>query len=461
LNNQVNQVSIQQFQHNDGTQVRLAAAMIVLEVLEQGRSLSTNLTRHTAKFANARDIALTHEIACGVLRLLPQLRLQAANFLNHGLKTKDSDVEYLILVGLYQLTALRIPHYAVISQTVAAARLLNKSWAAGLVNAVLRGFQRYMQTSPITDKKIPTLPHNFPIWLASRLQQAWSENALTIMRNSDQHPPMTLRVNLSRIAMSEYVELLIANGITARPVSQAPTALILDKPIDTSILPGFANGLVSVQDAAAQLAVELLQIESQQRILDACAAPGGKTNHILELHPNAVVTAVDIDESRLNLLRQNLQRLGQKAIVIAGDVTDSKFLNTRFHTEHGNNLLKQNFDRILCDVPCTATGVIRRHPDIKWLRRPTDIAPLVALQANILDAVWNKLKPSGILLYVTCSLFPEENEQQILNFLQRTSNACEMPIETKWGQALTVGRQIFPGDNNMDGFYFARLYKRV
>jgi 16S rRNA (cytosine967-C5)-methyltransferase len=432
-----------------GAAPRLAAALAVADVLGTGRSLEVALARRSAGLGDPRDRALAQEMAYGVLRTLPRLRDQSAGVMQRPLKARDLDVECLLWVGLYQLDALRVPAYAAVSQTVAAVRELGKPWASGLLNAVLRKAQhRYAEQAP-PQAGASVEQHCFPDWLAARLRHAWPEDAEAVMQESNRHPPMTLRVNLTRLSRHAYAERLAAIGLTAHPLEYAPAALILDQPVDVSALPGFAEGWVSVQDGAAQLATPLLAAQAGSQVLDACAAPGGKTAHILEYWPDVAVTAVDVSAERLLPLQEGLTRLGLTARVLAADLAAKDAAPEPW--------ADRAYDSILLDVPCSATGVIRRHPDIKWLRRPTDIAQLATTQGRLLDRIWPHLRPGGVLVYVTCSLLPEENHQQIQSFLQRTPDAREGVLEVNWGCACAVGRQVLPGDDGMDGFYFARL----
>jgi 16S rRNA (cytosine967-C5)-methyltransferase len=260
---------------------------------------------------------------------------------------------------------------------------------------------------------------------------------------------MTLRVNIRQVTRARYIEELAAGGLTAHPAPHAEVGLTLDRPVPAERLPGFAAGRVSVQDAGAQLAAVLLDPHPGERVLDACAAPGGKTAHILERSGNALeLTAVDIAPERLDRVQENLDRLGLTARLTTGDVANPE-----------GEWAENTYDRVLLDVPCSATGVIRRHPDIKQLRREQDVVPLCDTQSRMLDALWRLLKPGGILLYATCSLLPEENEDQVLAFLERQPDALEYPIDARWGWKRAVGRQTLPGEEGMDGFYYARLKK--
>ncbi len=427
---------------------RALAALAVRDVLGPGRALDQALEQRLGELSDGRDRGLAREIAYGVLRFLPRLRLLAVKLLQRPIKRRDLDLECLLLVGLYQLLYLRVPAHAAVSETVAAARLLDKPWAAGLLNGVLRGFGRRRQELLAALEQEPSARWCFPGWLLERLRSTWPDVWEELVEQSNRRPPMVLRVNGSRTSRTEYAERLAAAGLAARPLAHAAQGLVLDRPVEVEALPGFGDGLVSVQDGAAQLAAPLLQPVAGQRVLDACAAPGGKAAHILELAPGAKLTAVDISPERLEPLRANLARLQLGARVLAGDVAD-----------RSGAWAEGRYERILLDVPCSATGVIRRHPDIKWLRRPADIGRLTRLQARILDTLWSRLVPGGMLVYVTCSLLAEENYQQIQAFLQRTGDARELPIEAPWGRICRHGRQVLTGAAAMDGFYFARLTK--
>ena len=425
-----------------------AVAARLLGRLEQGESLSI-LLAGGMEALEPRDRSLVRAFCYGVARWWLQLEALLEPLLSRPLKTRDRDLKALLLLGLYQLQHMRIAPHAVLDQTVGATRSLNKPWAAGLVNAVLRRFQRE-QGRLMTDLAAnPEARYAHPLWLLQALQAAWPEQWQEIVAAANQQPPMSLRINRRRSSPKAYAGRLRDAGIAARPIPGAADGLVLDQPLDVERLPGFRDGLVSVQDGGAQLAAGLLEVGPGQRVLDACAAPGGKTAHILETAPDGVtVTAVDLSAERLQRVRENLQRLGLVAEVCQGDAAAP-----------GGAWAEQRYQRILLDVPCTATGVIRRHPDIKRLRRASDLAPLVALQSRILDAVWPLLEPGGLLLYATCSLLPEENHLQLQAFLQRRPEAREDPIEASWGHACGIGRQILPGEAGMDGFFYARIGK--
>jgi len=383
-----------------------------------------------------------------VLRYYPRLAYLAAQLLKKPLKRKDLDVQHLILIGLYQLIYLKVPAHAAVAETVAATRLLGKDWAAGLVNALLRGFQRGAELLLAQADADPVARYAHPRWWLTQLQSDWPAHWQNILEANNQRPPMTLRVNAQRGSRDDYAAQLLAAGIVARPALQAPQALTLEKPVDVAQLPGFSDGTVSVQDAAAQLAAPLLDLAPGQRVLDACAAPGGKTAHLLESEPRLHVQALDSDAQRLTRVQETMERLQLTADLRHGDAARPQ-----------DWWDGQPFERILLDAPCSGSGVIRRHPDIKLLRTAQDIVTLAQQQQRLLDALWPLLAQGGILLYATCSVLMAENQNNLAQFLAVHTDAREQPIAADWGHIQTPGRQLLPGENGMDGFYYARLMK--
>ncbi|WP_295392063.1 16S rRNA (cytosine(967)-C(5))-methyltransferase RsmB [uncultured Thiodictyon sp.] len=431
-----------------GADARAAAALAIHQVRDRGQSLTRVMSQSVLPRPPA-DRALTQELIYGTLRVLPRLEALVGILLHHPVKPSDRDLEALILVGLYQLTVLGTPPHAAVAATVEAVRLLGKPDKAGLVNALLRRFLREREALLAEADALPSVRWLFPEWLLAALRRDWPEDWEAIVGASNARPPMSLRVNATRTDRRAYAGLLAADGITARPIAGTESGLMLDRPVPAQTLPGFAEGLVSVQDGGAQLAAQLLDAQPGERVLDACAAPGGKTAHILErAGPGLELVAIDSAAARLVPLRENLARLGLNARVECADAAAPRGAWDR-----------PLFDRILLDVPCSATGVIRRHPDIKWLRRATDIAELCALQARILDAIWPLLVPGGRLLYVTCSLLAAENQDQIAAFLARQPQASERAIPIGDGRARPHGYQLLPTDAGSDGFYFALLEK--
>ncbi len=430
-----------------GASPRVSAARMVAGVLG-GRSLSELALRGLDGLA-PRDRALAQELAYGTVRWQPRLAAVLKQLLSKPLKAKEREVEALLLVGLYQLLFLDIPPHAAVGETVAAVRPLKKEWARGLINAVLRRAGREGQAllESISGDESATSAH--PAWLVQRLRTDWPQRWQAVVEANNARPPMTLRVNARHSTREAYLEALQTAGIGARASEFTPSGVRLENPVGVERLPGFEGGSASVQDEAAQLAAGLVAPEAGERILDACAAPGGKTGHLLESAPQARVLALDSDAGRLQRVRENLTRLGLCAEIAVGDAG-----------EPGGWWDGEPFDRILLDAPCSGTGVIRRHPDIKLLRRADDIAALVQEQKRLLEALWPLLRPGGMLVYSTCSVLRDENDRQLAAFLASRDDAVEEPIVASWGRSEAVGRQILPGENGMDGFYYARLRKR-
>jgi 16S rRNA (cytosine967-C5)-methyltransferase len=392
----------------------------------------------------------------GSLRFHFRLRSQLATLLDRPLKKRDSIVESLLVIGLYQLGDTRVPDHAAVSMTVEAVRMLRRPKYAGLVNAVLRNFvRRDIASQPVEGDEARL---NHPDWLITRLQQDWPDDWERILEANDERAPMWLRVNGQRGSAAQYLERLETAGHDAAPAGErvafAEHAIRLAAPLPVEALPGFTDGDVSVQDAAAQLAAPWLLAGDGGRVLDACAAPGGKTGHLLELlGPDADVVALDADADRAGRIRDNLERLGLHATFVIADAS-----------EPGEWWDGQAFDRILLDAPCSATGVIRRHPDIKVLRRDSDIDTLARLQRSILEALWSVLKPGGRLLYVTCSVLAAENEDVVRPFLDAHPDAREDRVLQDYNirdlmHERRAGFQVLPGTAGVDGFYFAAIDK--
>lgn len=424
--------------------LRSIAAKAISQVLDQGQSLSTVLPGLHNTISD-KDRALLQELCFGTLRVLPQLEWCIQQLMARPMTGKQRVFHYLIMVGLYQLIYTRIPPHAALAETVEGATALKRPQLKGLINGVLRQFQR-QQVELLERAANNDSSYLHPSWLLARIKLAYPDQWQQILDANNQKPPMWLRVNRLHHSRSEYLELLKQADIDAAPHDAYPDALRLITPCAVSALPGFELGWVTVQDASAQGCVDLLDPQNGEQILDLCAAPGGKTTHILEAAPKAHVLAVDIDEQRLSRVKENLQRLQLHAVVRVGDGrTPEAWCGD------------QQFDRILLDAPCSATGVIRRHPDIKWLRRDSDIAELAQLQSEIIEAIWPKLKKGGVMVYATCSILPEENQQQIAAFLQRHSEA-EL-VET--GTTAAPGKQNLPHPEDGDGFFYAKLIKRL
>jgi 16S rRNA (cytosine967-C5)-methyltransferase len=448
---------------------RGCAARVLAEVVG-GRSLTEALQ---APCVAQTDPSFVQALCYGVLRQYPRYPLILQRLLAKPLKPADADIQALLESALFQLEQMRVPAHAAINESVQATHALNKKWAAGLVNAVLRRYQREAESLQAALQASPEFAHALPGWLLQRLQRAWPARWAAIAAASAEQGPLCLRVNRQRVTPSPqpspewrggkralhdlhniaYLQLLQAEGpyaeLAARLHPYAPDAILLERAVAVERLPGFAEGLVSVQDAGAQLAAPLLDPQPGEAILDACAAPGGKACHLLELAGEGLaLTALDLAPKRLARVEENLKRLGLAAQCRTGDVTAPT-----------GAWAERQYSKILLDAPCSASGVIRRHPDIKRLRRDADIAQLAGVQQQALRALWPLLQPGGRLLYATCSILPEENEQQIARFLASQQNAREVPIQADWGLALAHGRQILPGEADMDGFYYALLEK--
>ena len=415
---------------------RTQAALILQAVIYKGESLSALLL--------VVDDPFTRDLCFGCLRWHEPLSALLNVLLSKPLKKKDKDVECLIRVGLYQIIYQNTPDHAAVGETVSALKGLKKPWAKKLVNAVLRNYLRRHEKLQSTIMREETVKYAFPAWLIERFKVAWPDRWEGILQESNRRAPMTLRVNVNHQTRAEYLSKLAQKGIEASELEAVNTAIQLNAPCSVFDLPGFKHGEVSVQDGAAQVASLLLDCKEGMQVLDACAAPGGKTGHILESAKDLKVTALDNSESRLVRVQQNLDRLKLIANIVHVDALDTEAYAK-----------KHSFDRILLDAPCSATGVIRRHPDIKLLRRPSDIKELSHIQQKMLDAMWGLLKPAGIMVYATCSILPEENEEQINAFLSRHDDVEVRAIEKAQG----FGRQIFPGEDSMDGFYFCKLKK--
>ena len=426
---------------------RGVAHALLTGVLRDGRSLGASGRQRLDSRLDSRERAFAQELVLGTLRYLP--RLEA--WLSHvaARPPDDTAIRALALLGLYQLGFTRVPSHAAVSTSVDLARTIGKPWAAGFVNAVLRRFAA--ERGAIERIELAAnarLAH--PDWLLAEFERAWPNAWESIALANLERPPMTLRVGTGRISRRRYLDALANNGIQARATRNSAQGVTLDSPRSVESLPGFGDGLVSVQDEAAQLAAMLLDAPGGSRVLDACAAPGGKTGHMLELGAGGVeVVALDHDSLRIKDLRHTLTRLGLAAHVQLGDAGNPR----AWWDGHP-------FDRILLDAPCSGTGVIRRHPDIKVLRRPEDIDAMANRQGVMLHALWPLLARGGRLLYATCSVLPRENESVVGSFLTDHADAAAIRIDAAWGRPAGHGRQILPGDDAMDGFFYAALAKR-
>ena len=432
-----------------GAGLRAEAAKTVDAVVTGGRSLDAALAETDARVA-PDDRPLVRMLVYGTLRFHFSLRRYLGMLLDRPLKARDSVIESLLAVGIFQLTDTRIPDHAAVSMTVEAVRQLRRPKFAGLVNAILRNFRRKQLEPPGEDERESRFDH--PAWFIDRLEADWPDHWQAILAANNERAPMWLRVNRRRRTTSDYLSHLPGDGHTL--LSACPDAIRLGAPLPVAALPGFEDGDVSVQDAAAQIAAPWVLMHGGQRILDACAAPGGKTGHLLELAAGGgSVTAVDVDEARVVSIGDNLRRLGLDATVVAGDASNPKAWWDG-----------EQFDRILVDAPCSASGVIRRHPDIKLLRRNDDVAALAGRQRAILDALWPLLRPGGRLLYVTCSVLAAENDGVAGPFIADRRDATEDRVLPNYNiRDLMIekptGFQVLPGVEGLDGFYFACIEK--
>lgn len=426
--------------------VRLAAATVVQRVVD-GESLDIALPMVLNKL-EIRHHAVIQALSYGVLRQHELLLSLQRQLLTKPLRAKDTVVATLLQCGLFELLDARTPEHAVVSETVRTVKQ-QRTWAGGLVNACLRRFIRERENLLQAAQQDPEAGYLLPAWLLKHIQQAWPDTWKGIAKASNTAAPMTLRVNLAQTSRQRYQDKLTQAGIHSEPHPLVASALVLENPQDVDLLPGFETGELSVQDAAAQLAGYLLDIEPGFRVLDACAAPGGKSLQLLELSNAGIdLTALDVDSRRITHIEENLARAKLSASIIVADAGD---LDQWWDA--------QAYDRILLDAPCSATGVIRRHPDIKCHRQPQDIVGLCARQSQLLDQLWLTLVPGGLLLYATCSILPEENSEQIEAFLHRHADAREKKMTAAWGRAMRYGRQILPAEAGMDGFYYACLQK--
>jgi len=427
--------------------VRAAAAQVIAHILKGQGSLSSLLpgVQHQV---NEQDRPLLQELCFGTCRYYPQLSAYVECLVDKPLRTKDSDIQALLLLGLYQLEHTRIPDHAALGETVEVTRYLKKPWATKLVNGVLRQFQRDRSTLDNLLTRNATFQSNHPAWMEGVFRKHWPDQLADIITANNNHPPFTLRINTRKISRQEYLDLLQEVDITATETPFSPYGIRLAQAYDPRKLPLFMEGWLSVQDEAAQLSADLLQLSPNMRVLDACSAPGGKTGHMLELEPSLEVTALDTDERRLGRVRENLSRLNLTATICCGDGTRTDWWDG------------EAFDRILLDAPCSATGIIRRHPDIKLLRTPEEITRLSELQGQLLENLWTMLKPGGLLLYATCSIMPKENVRVIEAFLKGHPQAIHQPIDAPWGITQSFGRQLLPANSGHDGFYYAVLQKQ-
>ena len=423
---------------------RALAARAIARVFA-GDSLDDAIAAARRQIAE-RDLPLIKSMAYGVLREHVQLKGLAAQMLTKSMD-REPEIMALIEVGLYQLRRMRIPPHAAVADTVEAVTALERPNLVGLVNALLRRYQRERDALEAALPQDAETRYSAPAWLVDSLRQDWPDRWEAILAANNEQAPLVLRVNRRKLGRDEYLQKLRAAGLSAQTVDAAPDALVLDSAVPVEQLPGFAEGEVSVQDASAQLMTGLLELRDGQRLLDACAAPGGKTTHALEC-AQLDVLALDIAKARLPRVHENLQRLGLQAQV---RIADAGRPNTWWDG--------QPFDRILVDAPCSGTGVIRRHPDIRWLRRPDDIPRMADRQLRLLTSLWPLLAPGGIMVYASCSVLAAEGEDVAKRFLMSQPDAKhDLITATHWGEPRRHGRRIAPG-GGFDGFYYVRFAK--
>ncbi|PIE44947.1 MAG: 16S rRNA (cytosine(967)-C(5))-methyltransferase [Gammaproteobacteria bacterium] len=423
---------------------RLAAIYVLYDVIVGRRSLSPALAEQLDKISNPPDRGLTQEIVFGTLRYYSSLQLTIRPFLKKAIPEKNKPLAIVLYSALYQLLMMKLPSYAVINESVDAVKDIDFEWATGFVNGVLRAVVRH---GDLTLKRDKNADH--PIWLAGAIRSAYPDEAENMFKQNHYPAPVMLRVRRQYHSRDDYLALLHTNDIQAQAHIDNKDAIILTGKTNVADLPYFSQGQVTVQDANAQLAANLLGVQSGMRVLDACAAPGGKTAHIADKVDGITLTAVDHAAGRIDTLNDTLSRLHVDANVITADLRDT----TQWHDG-------QLFDRILLDAPCSATGVIRKHPDILFNRRQSDITKLSAVQAELLQTCWKLLKPGGRLLYVTCSILPEENIEQVNNFIKKTPDATIRPLGHNRAISNKLGTLQFLPDKYGDGFFYALLEKQ-
>jgi 16S rRNA (cytosine967-C5)-methyltransferase len=436
-----------------GVKTRALAARVVDGVVSNNRSIDTALRDVLDETLDDRDVSFIKALAYGTLRTHLRNRALLNLLLNKPLKKKDSVVVALLSVGLFALLDSQRPDYAVVSATVSATEELGRKHMRGMVNAILRRFLRERDELLKQIDAVVEAHTLHPEWLVKLFQHDWPDNWEAIINAGNQQAPMWLRINEQHLAAQDWLDKAGAADISATaPVAAVQSAVLLDEAQSVNKLPGFAAGDCSVQDIASQLPAYYLQAEPGMRVLDACAAPGGKTGHLLEKYQGIELVAVDAVKERLEKVADNLERLGLQASVVCGDVLQpDQWWDGK------------PFDRILLDAPCSATGVIRRHPDIRYLRRESDIPTLAATQSELLNKLWAMLKPGGLLLYTTCSVLRAENTDVISHFMENCADAEEqvLPVlvqETAPG--VSAGQQLLPNAFANDGFYYA-LLKRI
>lgn len=422
---------------------RLDALQILLKLFQEKIPLS-NLLR-----ADKNITPLTKELCFGVCRQYFRLEEIARYLVKKPLKLNE--VWIVLLMGLYQLQFMQKPDYAVVQETVNLLPLINKTWAKNFINAVLRRYCREKDNIVKTLENNKNYVYGHPSWMVNSLKKDWPSQWSDILKANDLHPPLFIRVNLKKITRDLYFEKLRSSNIPATLLTASKAGIRIQHPVKVEELPGFLEGLVSVQDESAQIAAYLMDLKPGMRVLDACCAPGGKTGHILETEPNlAEVVGIDLDERRLQRVNENLTRLSLRATLLTGDATNpASWWDGKL------------FDRILLDAPCSATGVIRRNPDIKCLRTEAEVETIVQLQNSLLKSLWPLLKTGGLLIYSTCSVLKKENEKQIASFVEEEFQASIVPIQDLNADNRGVGVQLLPASDGGDGFFYSIIKKNA
>ena len=428
--------------------VRLLAVKTLTPLLCNSGALKYSLQRNLIDCPDNLK-PLLQQICYGSMRYYPQLQAILNKLVSKPIRTKDADIQALLLIGIYQLYKLRIADHAAISETVDVCKSLKKPWATSLVNATLRNFQR--QQSQLIEQLSSdnSFKYNHPQWFIEKLKHNWPEQWESILAANDLHPPLTLRTNLSKVSRETLLEKLQSQDIEAKKTEYSEFGIVLQNPTDVTVIEGFSTGDFSVQDEAAQLAARLVDPQAGENILDACSAPGGKLLHLLELSHDKTTTfqGLELEQHRADKITENFQRINLACTLHVGDATERQWWDGKL------------FDKILLDAPCSATGVIRRNPDIKLLRKSEDIHSIVKVQKAILQNLWGLLNTGGRLIYATCSIFPQENEKIIASFLRENGDAKHIEINESWGLSRQYGRQLFPEADANDGFYYAIIEK--
>ena len=426
---------------------RAAAAKICWQIIDKGQSLDAALANFfTERDYSSKDRGFIQELVYGVCRWYGDLDAVASTLLRSPIRNKDRVIHFVLLVGLYQLRHIDTAEHAGVGETVSACKQLDKQWAKNVINGCLRN---YLRAPKELSEDAAFISH--PKWMQELINSSWPDHAAAIFTANNERPPMCLRVNSRQSTRDNYLDKLSDSGIDGYADPASEDGIILNSASPVSALPDFEAGACSVQDTAAQISAYLLDAKAGMNVLDACAAPGGKTAHILERADNALtMQALDISERRCEQLHSTLSRLDLNADTIVADATKAP----------NWEIPESGYDRILIDAPCSGIGVIRRHPDIKHHRRIDDIDSLTKIQAGLLDQLWSLLKPGGRMLYMTCSVLPQENEQQISKFVNRTENVALPEVIHPNALSLNYGAQTLPGAHKMDGFYYCLLEKQ-